>query len=163
MMSVITFINPSACLCSSPVAAAGGASRRLFSARRYSTPKHLMMPNVDPAAPNVFAAAVGWLNGTVLGTMATVLAAVAVASVGFLLMTGRIDVRRAAQVIVGCFILFGASSISAGVMRALEDDGGTPEPVVTAPPAPVYPATVPKAQPAAVPYDPYAGAALPPR
>ena len=121
------------------------------------------MPDPDSAAPNVFSAAMQWLDGTLLGTMATVLAVLAIASVGFLLMSGRIDVRRATQVIIGCFVLFGASSISAGMMRALRSDGGAAATVAAPLPPPIYPPARAKMQAPGAPYDPYAGAALPTR
>ena len=69
----------------------------------------------DPAGSGVIVAAVRWLEGTLLGTIATVVAVIAVASVGFLMLTGRINWRYGATVIVGCFILFGAASIVAGI------------------------------------------------
>ena len=56
-----------------------------------------------------------WLQGTLLGTVATVVAIIAVAAVGFMMLTGRINWRYGATVIIGCFILFGAASIVAGI------------------------------------------------
>ena len=69
----------------------------------------------DPQGSGVIVAAVRWLEGTLLGTIATVVAIIAVASVGFLMLTGRINWRYGATVILGCFILFGAASIVAGI------------------------------------------------
>jgi len=69
----------------------------------------------DPAGSGVLVSAVGWLQGTLLGTIATVAAVIAVAAVGFMMLTGRINWRYGVTVIVGCFILFGASSIVAGI------------------------------------------------
>ena len=69
----------------------------------------------DPAGSGVLVSAVRWLEGTLLGTVATVVAVIAVATVGFLMLTGRINWRYGATVIVGCFILFGAASIVAGI------------------------------------------------
>ncbi|TFI56318.1 type VI secretion protein [Sphingomonas parva] len=69
----------------------------------------------DPQGSGVIVSAVQWLQGTLLGTIATVVAVIAVASVGFLMLTGRINWRYGATVIVGCFILFGAASIVAGI------------------------------------------------
>lgn len=62
--------------------------------------------------------AVTWLEGTLLGTVATVVAVIAVASVGFMMLTGRINWRYGAVVILGCFVLFGAASIVAGIRTA---------------------------------------------
>ena len=70
---------------------------------------------VDPAGSGVLVSAVRWLEGTLLGTIATVVAVIAVASVGFLMLMGRINWRYGATVILGCFILFGAASIVAGI------------------------------------------------
>ena len=72
----------------------------------------------DPAGSGVIVGAVRWLQGTLLGTVATVVAVIAVAVVGFMMLTGRINWRYGATVILGCFILFGAASIVAGVQSA---------------------------------------------
>lgn len=69
----------------------------------------------DPRGSGPIVSAVQWLQGTLLGTVATVLAVIAVACVGLLMLTGRIDWRRGSVVILGCFILFGAVSIVAGI------------------------------------------------
>ena len=69
----------------------------------------------DPAGSGVLVSAVRWLEGTLLGTIATVVAVIAVATVGLLMLTGRINWRYGATVILGCFILFGAASIVAGI------------------------------------------------
>ena len=73
------------------------------------------MSLADPAGSGVIVAAVRWLEGTLLGTISTVVAVIAVASVGFLMLTGRINWRYGVTVILGCFILFGAASIVAGI------------------------------------------------
>jgi type IV secretion system protein VirB2 len=69
----------------------------------------------DPAGSGVLVSAVGWLQGTLMGTVATVAAVIAVAAVGFMMLTGRINWRYGVTVILGCFILFGASTIVAGI------------------------------------------------
>jgi type IV secretion system protein VirB2 len=69
----------------------------------------------DPAGSGVLVSAVSWLQGTLLGTIATVAAVIAVATVGFMMLSGRINWRYGVTVILGCFILFGASSIVAGI------------------------------------------------
>ena len=74
----------------------------------------------DPAGSGIVVSAVRWLEGTLLGTIATVVAVIAVASVGFLMLTGRINWRYGATVIVGCFILFGAASIVAGIQSTAQ-------------------------------------------
>jgi type IV secretion system protein VirB2 len=72
----------------------------------------------DPGGSGPIVGAVRWLQNTLLGTVATVVAVIAVASVGFLMLTGRINWRHGATVILGCFILFGAASIVAGIQSA---------------------------------------------
>lgn len=72
----------------------------------------------DPAGSGPILGAVQWLEGTLLGTVATVVAVMAVASVGFLMLTGRMNWRYGATVIIGCFIVFGAASIVGGIQSA---------------------------------------------
>src|SRR5438874_1076116 len=72
----------------------------------------------DPAGSGAIVGAVNWLQGTLLGTVATVVAVIAVASVGLLMLTGRLNWRYGATVILGCFILFGASAIVAGIQAS---------------------------------------------
>ncbi len=69
----------------------------------------------DPRGSGPIVSAVQWLQGTLLGTVATVVAVIAVACVGFMMLTGRMNWRYGAVVILGCFILFGAVSIVAGI------------------------------------------------
>ncbi len=72
----------------------------------------------DPAGSGVLINAVSWLQGTLLGTVATTVAVITVAAVGFMMLTGRINWRYGAVVILGCFVLFGATSIVAGIRAA---------------------------------------------
>lgn len=72
----------------------------------------------DPAGSGVIVGALNWVQGTLLGTVATVAAVIAVAAVGFMMLTGRINWRHGAVVILGCFILFGAASIVGGIRAA---------------------------------------------
>ena len=69
----------------------------------------------DPAGSSPILAALQWVQGTMLGNLATTAAVIAVAVVGFMMLTGRIEWRRGLTVIVGCFIIFGAVSIVAGI------------------------------------------------
>ena len=72
----------------------------------------------DPAGSSPIVGAVHWLEGTLMGTVATAAAVVAVAMVGFMMLTGRMNWRHGATVILGCFILFGAGAIVAGIQAA---------------------------------------------
>lgn len=77
----------------------------------------------DPAGSGPVVGAMHWLQGTLLGTVATVVAVIAVASVGFLMLTGRVNWRYGATVILGCFILFGAASIVGGIQSTASGAG----------------------------------------
>ncbi len=72
----------------------------------------------DPAGSGPIVSALFWLQGTLLGNVATAVAVMAVAAVGFMMLTGRLNWRFGASVIIGCFILFGASAIVAGIQQA---------------------------------------------
>lgn len=72
----------------------------------------------DPAGSGPIVAALGWLQGTLLGNVATAVAVMAVAAVGFMMLTGRLNWRFGATVIVGCFVLFGAGAIVSGIQSA---------------------------------------------
>lgn len=72
----------------------------------------------DPAGSGPIVSALMWLQGTLLGNVATAVAVMAVAAVGFMMLTGRLNWRFGASVIIGCFILFGASAIVAGIQQA---------------------------------------------
>jgi type IV secretion system protein VirB2 len=78
----------------------------------------LLMPTIahaEPAGSGPIVAALSWLQGTLLGNVATAVAVIAVAMVGFMMLTGRMNWRFGATVIMGCFILFGSASIVAGI------------------------------------------------
>jgi type IV secretory pathway VirB2 component (pilin) len=69
----------------------------------------------NPQGSGPIVNALGWMQGTLLGNVATTVAVIAVAAVGFMMLTGRLNWRFGASVIVGCFVLFGATSIVAGI------------------------------------------------
>jgi len=129
----------------------------MFLAAYSATPGSL----ADPPGSSVLVAAVAWLQGTLLGTIATTIAIMAVASVGLMMLAGRVNIRHGLTVVMGCFILFGASAIVAGIQTSLAGGGQTtrivtaetPPPMVAAPPPPPPPAN----------NDPYAGASVPAR
>jgi len=73
---------------------------------------------MDPEGSGVIVSAVTWMQDTLLGTIATTVAVIAVAMVGFMMLTGRMNWRFGATVILGCFILFGAASIVGGIRAA---------------------------------------------
>lgn len=75
--------------------------------------------SVNPEGSEPIVNALGWLQGTMLGNVATAVAVMAVAAVGFMMLTGRLNWRFGATVIIGVFILFGATSIVAGIQSSV--------------------------------------------
>lgn len=69
----------------------------------------------DPEGSGPIVAALSWLQGTLLGNVATAVAVIAVAMVGFMMLTGRINWRFGATVVLGCFVLFGSAAIVSGI------------------------------------------------
>jgi type IV secretory pathway VirB2 component (pilin) len=114
----------------------------------------------DPPGASVLVAAVSWVEATLLGTVATTIAVIAVASIGLMMLAGRVNIRHGLTVILGSFILFGASAIVAGIQASLAGLGTvpSPSPAIAAPPlAPPPPGSRPADN------DPYAGASVPRR
>lgn len=116
-----------------------------------------MMSLSVPDGVHPLVAAMQWLQATMLGTVATIIAVIAVAGVGALMLTGRLDGRRGATVVFGCFVLFGAANIAAGIRGSLNGEELVYHPL---PPPPVPATVVPPLRPKPPPsFDPYAGAA----
>ena len=90
----------------------------LISLSLLATPAAAQAQGANPAGSGPIVAALGWLQGTLLGNVATAVAVMAVAAVGFMMLTGRLNWRFGATVIIGVFILFGAASIVAGIQSA---------------------------------------------
>jgi type IV secretory pathway VirB2 component (pilin) len=113
----------------------------------------------DPPQSSVILPAVQWIQGIFLGNIATAIAVVAVASIGFTMLTGRVELRRGGTIILGCFILFGAATIANGLRNAAQSPETLPSQSAPAPP-PIFaqPARNDAANPG---YDPYAGASVP--
>jgi type IV secretion system protein VirB2 len=88
----------------------GGAAVALWSVPAFAQDSF-----ANPAGSGPIVGAMNWLQGTLLGTVATVAAIIAVAAIGFLMLSGRMNWRYGITVIFGCFILFGAASIVGGI------------------------------------------------
>ena len=91
---------------------------RLLAVATFALPAAAHAQGTNPAGSGPIVAALAWLQGTLLGNVATAVAVMAVAAVGFMMLTGRMNWRFGATVIIGCFILFGAASIVAGIQSA---------------------------------------------
>jgi type IV secretion system protein VirB2 len=107
----------------------------------------------DAAIP----AAVDWAVGTLLGSVASGVAVLAVAFLGFGMLAGRIDWRTGVRVVLGIFILFGAPMIARELAALARGDAAITTDQAAADRIPRQP-TVPENAPVA---DPYAGAGLP--
>ena len=94
------------------------ATLRMFVAALFAMPTAAFAQTADPAGSGPIVAALGSLQGTLLGNVATAVAVMAVAACGFMMLTGRLNWRFGATVILGTFILFGAASIVAGIQQA---------------------------------------------
>jgi type IV secretory pathway VirB2 component (pilin) len=107
-------------------------------------------------------AALQWIEAALTGSLATAIAIIAIGCFGMMLMFGRLSKRRGVQLVLGCFVVFGARPIAEGVVRSIigAEPPSSPE-AIEAPPPVLHSALTDR--PAAGPYDPYAGAALPPR
>jgi type IV secretory pathway VirB2 component (pilin) len=115
---------------------------------------------VDGASQRPIDSAVYWIQGALMAEVASIIAVIAVASVGLLLLSGRLDLRRGMQAVFGCFVLFGASSIASGIMQAMSATAPVIETSSAQQVVPDAPSIPPISQ-NNVSYDPYAGAAVP--
>lgn len=114
----------------------------------------------DFQSSDAIGGAVGWVSGTLSGSVATVIAVLAVGWLGLAMFQGRIELRKGAQIVFGCFMIFGATRIATGISGLIvgSSDSAAASPAV----AMVAPLPL-QAQAPLQPYDPYAGAALPTR
>jgi type IV secretion system protein VirB2 len=82
------------------------------------SPAGALAQGADPRGSGPIVSALSWMQGTLLGNVATAVAVMAVAAVGFGMLTGRMNWRFGATVIIGVFIVFGAASIVSGIQSA---------------------------------------------
>ena len=116
----------------------------------------------QPGDSSALVAAISWVQQALCGSVATTVAVLAIAGIGFSMLAGRIAFRRGASIILGCFLIFGAASIANGIIAATHGDPA-PSTAAAAPPPPSYPpaSAKPPNGPGSPGYDPYAGAAVP--
>lgn len=109
-----------------------------------------------PQDPGPFAlpAALEWIAALLTGSLATSIGVIAIAGVGFAMLAGQVSWRDGARVVLGCFVLFGAGALSAGLMGLAwgETEQAEVQSPAQPPPAPLA------SQPV---FDPYAGASVP--
>lgn len=120
------------------------------------------LPLTDPSNGGSLAAAVSWAGSLLTGTLATVIATIAIVGIGFMMLRGRLPLRRGITIVLGCFIISGATMIAQGLLgiNAHLSESGARQGQTAA-----VTATIPPPAPPPQPevYDPYAGASVPVR
>lgn len=102
------------------------------------------------------AAAAYWIRDLLTGSIAATIAVVAIATLGFAMLQGHMPWRSGGRIVIGCFILFGAPTIAAGLMTGIHPSGTTV--IESGPVAQTTKVSVPTRPPV---FDPYAGASVP--
>ena len=102
--------------------------------------------------PDALSTAITTLLALLTGSLATALATIAVAGLGLALLAGRVMWHRAARVVLGCALVFGAGGIAGGLL-GLAPAAGTPDMSadIQPPPAPPLSAGAPPPLSAAQP------------
>lgn len=65
-----------------------------------------------------------WIAGLSTGSIAVSLAVLAVAAIGFQLLSGRLQVRSAARTLLGVFVLLGSGLTATTLIGLVEGSGG---------------------------------------
>jgi type IV secretory pathway VirB2 component (pilin) len=110
-----------------------------------------MVARLETAEQSSLTAPITWLVDLSTGQIAVIVATIAVAVVGLLMLDGRLDWRHGASVLLGCFLLFGASAISSAFVDFSKNAENSPN-------LPPESAVAPEAQ--MLDDDPWAVAAL---
>lgn len=113
----------------------------------------------DPAPTSAIASATHWVSDLLFGPLATAIAVIAIAFIGFAMLAGRIDLRRGLVVVLGCFLLFGAQGFADSLRYLMAGDEVLPN--YSVPSAPTFAKAPPPANTANA-FDPYAGASVMP-
>lgn len=94
--------------------------------------------------------------GSMLIDVVTPLCVMAVAFLGFAMLSGRFEARRGFRVVLGCFVLLGAPSLAAGLFSVAFSN----QEVAVAQPVPQATQPSPRQELEPADNDPYAGASL---
>lgn len=95
-----------------------------------------------------------WTVDLMSGQLAMAVAILGVAAVGFAMLEGQIRWRRGFEVVLGVFVIFGASNLANGILVLRSPEMNEPREAIALPVVSVRP-------PASAIYDPYAGASVP--
>ncbi|MFL0357587.1 TrbC/VirB2 family protein [Erythrobacter sp. GH1-10] len=109
---------------------------------------------LEPAGPSELGGSLDWINGLLLGELALTLCVLAVAFVGFLMLSGRLAVREGLRVALGCFVLLGAPTIAVAISGAFERSESVDPTIVEAP------SPSPRGDLESAEYNPYAQASV---
>lgn len=74
---------------------------------------------------SVLVSAVYWLLNLFINQLSQLLCTIAIAFVGFSMLSGRMNIKRGLSIIFGCFIIFSAREIADG-LRMTATDGAAP-------------------------------------
>ena len=99
--------------------------------------------------------ATAWLDTVLAGPLVLAICSIAIAVLGLAMFAGRFDVRRGAAVILGCFVVLGASSTGSGLVGRQSASTAAADASIANPPQPQMPQRKDRKVD-----DPYAGASL---
>lgn len=108
------------------------------------------------AASSSLVDAAFWARDLLAGSIATAVAVLAIAWLGFAMLQGHLPWRSGGRMILGCFVLFGASTIASGLVGLAHTSSSAV--FVVPPPPPSAKVPLPARPPV---FDPYAGASVP--
>lgn len=100
--------------------------------------------------------AVDWIASILTGSLALSIASIAVAWLGFVMLSGKLEIRRGLQTVFGCFLLFAAPQLAKSLFEISQNSA--PRPMVIEN-NPTLPHSIIKSKSSRA--DPYAGAAMP--
>ena len=102
-----------------------------------------------------------WIESLLLGPLVVSIAIIAIAAIGYSMLSGRISARRGLTVVLGCFVVFGAPAIALGIASATSKVAGErylDPPIDVVRSEPQFSPPLPSPSPANA--DPYAGASV---
>lgn len=110
----------------------------------------------DATEQSALTQAANWIATLLSGTLTTTIAVVIVGCLGMMLLSGRFQIRRTAQTIVGLFLLFGAADTAASILGFVSN---APSEEASSISLSQYTTSPESPRPPVL--DPYAGASLP--
>lgn len=109
----------------------------------------------EPTGQSVLTEATHWVVALLGSSLTTIIAVVIVGCSGVLLLSGRFQIRRTVQTILGLFLLFEAADTANGLLGVVSTEHSEEPISISAPET----RSTEKPQPSVI--DPYAGPSLP--